>query len=92
MKNEELRRAQVERQLSGRVNRYVLRWLGYVERMDEEHILKMMNLVVEGNRCRDRVRLDWMDGVKRTLGERGMAVEQGRQNALSGRWDSVEKR
>ena len=38
---------------------------------------------VEGNGCRGRPKLRWMDGVRMTLGERGMLVVQGRLNV----WD-----
>ena len=34
---------------------------------------------VSGGRVRRRPRLVWMDGVKVTLGNRGMTVEAGRQ-------------
>ena len=51
---------------------------------------KVMNSDVEGNRCRGRPRLGWMGSVKRAFGERGMSVEQGRQNALERRrWESI---
>ena len=54
--------------------------------MDEECMAKEeMISDVEGNKCRGRPRLGWMGCVKRALGERGMSVEQGRQNALDGR-------
>ena len=37
VRNEEVRRrAQVEGQLSGRVDQCVMRWFGHVEKMDEE--------------------------------------------------------
>ena len=31
---------------------------------------------VEGNRCRGRPRVRWINGVRMVLGERGMSVEQ----------------
>ena len=57
--NEEVRRrVQAERKLSGRVDQSVLRWFGYVERMDEERMaMKVVISNVEGNRCRGRPRL-----------------------------------
>ena len=71
----------MERQLSGRVDHCVPRWLGHVERMDEEHMAKKMMISdVEGNRCRPM--LGWMDGVRTALGERVTSVEQGRLNVL----------
>ena len=57
----------------------MLRWLGHVKRMNEEHMAKKVMISdVEGNRCKGRPMLGWMDGVKRTLGETGMSPEQGR--------------
>ena len=49
--------AQVEGQLSGRVDQCVLRWFGHVEGMDEEQMAKVMISDDEGNRCRGRPRL-----------------------------------
>ena len=46
----------------------------------------MMISDVEGNKCRDRPRLGWMERVVR---ERNRSVELGRQNALDRRrWES----
>ena len=40
-----------------------------MERMDEEHMAKKVIIFnVEGNRCRGRPRLGWMDSVRMTLG------------------------
>ena len=90
VRNEEVsRRVQVERHLSSEVNQCVLRWLCYVERMDEECMAKVIISDVEGNRSRGRPRLVWMDDVKRALGERGMSVKQGRQNTFDRRWESI---
>ena len=67
----------------------MLRWFGHVERMDEGHMAKKVNISdVEWSKCRGRPRLGCMDGVKRALGERGMSMEQGRQNALDRSWES----
>ena len=58
LRNEEVRRVQVERQLSGRVDQCVLRWYGHVERMDEECVAKKgMIYDVKRNRCRGEPRL-----------------------------------
>ena len=63
--------------------RCVLCWFQHVERVDEECMAKKVIIPnMERNRCRNRTRLCWMDGVKRALGERGISVEQGRMNAL----------
>ena len=81
----------MERQLSDRVDQCVLRWFGHVESMDEECMAKKVMISdVEGNRCRGRPRLGWMDGVKRALRKGGIPVEQGRMNALDRRrWESI---
>ena len=47
-----------------------------MERLDEEHMVKMMISDVEGNRCRGRPKLEWMDGVRMASGEWGMSVER----------------
>ena len=61
----------MERQLSSRVYKYVLMWFGHVERMDDKCMARKVVISdVEGNRCRGRPRLGWMDGVKSALGER----------------------
>merc|ERR1712121_171135 len=84
VRNEVRRRAGVERKLSGRGDQSVLRLFGHMERMDEERIAKrVMKSEVEGNRGRGRPNLGWMDGVRRALRERGMSVEQGKQDV----WD-----
>ena len=46
---------------------------------------KVMISDVDGNRCRGRPRLGWVEGVRMILGERGMSVEQGRLNTLDRR-------
>ena len=47
--------------------------------MDEERTAKVVVISdVEGNRCRGRPRLGWMNGVRMAIRERGMSVEQGR--------------
>ena len=92
VRNEEVRRrAGVERKLSGRVDQSVLRWFGHMERMDEERIAKrVMKSDVEGNRGRGRPNLGWMDGVRSALRERGMSVEQGRQDVWDRRgWEMI---
>ena len=92
VKNEEVRRrAQVAKQLSGRVDQCVLRWFGHVEGMDEEHMAKkVMNSDTEGNRCRSRPRLGWMDGARMKLVEKGMSRKQGRLKVLERRrWELI---
>ena len=49
------RRAQAEGKLTGRVNQCVLRWFGHVERIDEEHMAKVVMISHdEGNRYKGR--------------------------------------
>ena len=86
VRNEVVSRVQVERQLSSKVDQCVLRWFGHVERMVEECMVeKVIISDVEGNCCRGRPRLGWMDGVKRAFTERFMSMKQSRQNALDRR-------
>ena len=79
--NEEVRRrAGIERELASRAYQRVLRWFGHVERMNEYRMTRRVLMAeVSGGRVRGRPRLGWMDGVKVTLGNRGMTVEAARQ-------------
>ena len=81
----------MEGQLPGRVDQCVLRWFGHVERMDEERMAKKVMISnVEGNTCKGRPRLGWMDGVRMALGKRGMSMEHGKLNTLDGRrWELI---
>ena len=76
VRNDEVRRrAGIERQLTSRADQRVLRWFGHVERMDEYRIARRVLMAeVSGGRIRGRPRLGWMDGVKVTLGNRGMTM------------------
>ena len=62
--------------MASREDQRVLRWLGHVERMDE-YSMARNGLMTEVSRVwvRGRLRSGWMDGVKVTLGSRGMMVE-----------------
>ena len=85
VRNEEVRRrAVIERELASRADQRqrVLRWFGHVERMDD-YLMARGALVAEvsGGRVQGRLRLFWMDGVKVTLGNRGMTLEAARQCA-----------
>ena len=76
------RRAGIERELVSRADQRVLRWFGHVERMDEYRMARRVLMAeVSGEWVRGRQRLGWMDGVKVTLGNRGMTVEAARQCA-----------
>ena len=93
VRNEEVRtRAGIKRELASRADQRVLRWFGHVERMDECRMARsvLMAEVSEGQvRGRPsiqfnlglprRPRLNWMDGVKAALGNRGMTAEAARQ-------------
>ena len=75
-------RTGVRRELAARVDTYVLRWFGHVERMDNERLLKkVMNAKVDGRSARDRPRFRWMDGVKSALNDRRMDVREGSEHA-----------
>ena len=51
-------------------------WFGHMERMNEHRTARRVLVAnVSGWRVRGRPRLDWMDGVKVNLGNRGMTVE-----------------
>ena len=67
MNGEVRMRAGIERELGSRADQRVLRWFGHVKRMDEYRMASMV--------------LDWMDGVKVAVGNRGMTVEAARQFA-----------
>ena len=83
VRNEEVRRrAGIERELASRADERVLRWFGHVERMDEYRMARRVLMAeVSGGRVRGRPRLEWMDGVKVALGNRGMTVEAARKCA-----------
>ena len=83
VRNEEVRRRTgIERELASRADQRVLRWFGYVERMDEYRIVsRVLMAEVSGGRILGRPRLGWMNGVKVALGNRGMTVEAARQCA-----------
>ena len=76
------RKAGIEMELASRADQRVLRWVGHVERMDDYRMARrVLMAVVSGRWVRGRPRLGWMDGVKVTLGNRGMTVEAARQCA-----------
>ena len=81
VRNEEVRRrAGIERELASKADQRVLRWFGHVERMDEyRNSRRVLMAEVSGGLVRGRPRLSWMDGVKVSLGNRGMTVETTRQ-------------
>ena len=65
--------------LSGRVDRKVLKWFWYVERMGSERMTKRVYMSeVEGQRGRGRPPFRWKDGVRRACAEREMGLEEAR--------------
>ena len=71
IRNEEVRRrAGIERELVSRADQRVLRWFGYVERIDSTVARRVLMAEVSSGRVRGRRRLGWMDGVKVALGNR----------------------
>ena len=65
--------------LSGRVDRKVLKWFWYVERMGSERMTKRVYMSeVEGQRGRGRPPLRWKDGVRRACAEREMGLDEAR--------------
>ena len=53
-----------------------MRWFEHVERIDEYDMARRELMAGgSGGRVRGRSRLDWMDGVKVTLGSRRITVE-----------------
>ena len=78
IRNEEIRRrVGVQINMSGRVERCVLRWFGHVERMNDERMAKRVYVSgVDGRRGRGRPNRVWMDGVKEALNKRGWTLEQ----------------
>ena len=63
-----------------RADQRVLRWFGHVERMDEYCMARRVLMAeVSIGRVRGRPRLNWMEGVKVALGNRGMTEDAARQ-------------
>ena len=91
VRNEEvLRRAGIERELANRADQRVLRWFGHVVRMNEYRIARRVLIAeVSGGRVRVRPRLDWMDGVKVALGNRGMTESSG---TVQSPWRALSER
>ena len=76
---EELWRAEIERETASRADQRVLRRFGLVERMEDYRMARMVLMAeVSGGRVRSRPKLGWMDGVKVALDTRGMTVEVAR--------------
>ena len=56
---------EIKRKWASRVDQKVLKWFGYVERMDEYHMTRRVLMTeVSGLRVWGRPRLGWMVGVR----------------------------
>ena len=80
IRNEEIRRRTgVLLELSKRAEQKGLRWFGHVERMDEGRMVKRITgSRTRGVRKRGKPRMTWGEGIRNSLRERGVEVEQGR--------------
>ena len=52
-----------------------MRWFGHVDRMEDEHLVKITRSDVRGTRPRGRPQIGWMDSVRRASDARGMSEE-----------------
>ena len=92
--NERIRgRTGVKSKLSYRAEQGGLRWFGHMERMNDGRMTKrVMKSEAEGTRSRGRPKLEWMDGVTRSLHTRELSVEEARGITLDrGKWRKVVK-
>ena len=63
-------RVSVPEKLSGRVDRKVLKWFGYVERMGSKRMTKRVHMSgVEGQRGKGKPPFRWRDGVRRACAD-----------------------
>ena len=78
VRNEEVhRRTGIERELASRADQRVLRWFGYLERMDQYRMARRVLMAeVSLGRVQGRPRLGWMNGVKVTVGNGGGPLVQ----------------
>ncbi len=76
VRNDEVRRTGVIKELAEGADQGVLLWFGHVERMEEERLMKKITRSdVKGVRPRRSLRMGWLDSVKRALAAREMSVE-----------------
>ena len=74
------RRAALDIELASTEDQRVLRWFGYMKRMDVYRMAKRVLLAdVSGGQVRSRPRLGWIDGVNVAMISSGMAMEAARQ-------------
>ena len=63
--------------VSQKMDQGVLRWFGHVERMENERLVKRVyESDIRGVRRRGRPKKCWMDGVKETLGRKGLNIQE----------------
>ena len=81
VRNEEIRiRCSKEVSVCETADQSVLRWLGHVERMEENRLVKRVyQLDVMRARRRGRPRRGWMDGVIDILGRKSLSIEEARE-------------
>ena len=66
-----------QRGVGERMDQGVLRWVGHVERMGEERLVRRVyESDVRRARCRGRQRARWLDEVKRALRGRGLGIQE----------------
>ncbi len=59
-------RAGVIRELAEQAEHGVLQWFGYMEKLEEEHLVRKITISeVRGVRPRGRPQMEWVDSVKR---------------------------
>ena len=77
VRNEELYRTGVVRELAGWAEQDVLVWFGHVESIDDNWFMKKINTSdVRGLRLRGKPQMEWMDSMKRVLDARWMSVAE----------------
>ena len=92
LRNEEVRRRTgVLRELSQRAEQKGLQWFGHMERMNDDRMTKkIMRSEVGGRRQRGKPKTRWKDSIKKSLGKRGLSMDQGHVKARNrSEWKGV---
>ena len=92
VRNEEVRRRTgVLRELSQRAEQKGLQWFGHMERMNDDRMTKkIMRSEVGGRRQRGKPKTRWKDSIKKSLGKRGLSMDQGHVKARNrSEWKGV---
>src|SRR5215469_13485956 len=78
VRNERIReRCGWDRYLISRYDQSILKWYGYVMRMNEDRLVRrVLDDVVEGNRGRGRPKRKWMDKVREAMGRRRIVEDR----------------